>query len=41
MLGRICVMIFRFLVQFLLGTWIIDQPAVFGLFFFVIDLLAS
>jgi len=33
-------MIFRFLVQFLLGTWIIDQPAVFGLFF-VIDLLAS
>jgi len=41
MLGRFCVMIFRFFVQFLLGTWIIDQPAVDGLFFIVIVLLAS
>jgi hypothetical protein len=41
MLGRFCVKISCFLVQGLLGTWIINQPVVGGLFFYVIDLLAS
>jgi hypothetical protein len=41
MLGRFCVKIARFLAQVLLGTWIIDQPAAGGLFFDMIDLLAS
>lgn len=40
MLGRFCVMISRFLGQVLLGTWIIDKPAIVRLFLFVIDLLA-
>ena len=41
MLGRFCVKIYRFLVQVLLGTWIIHQPVVVGFFFFVIDFFAS
>jgi hypothetical protein len=40
MLGRFCVKISRFLVQVLLGTWMIHQPVVVGSFFFVIDFLA-